>query len=124
MELAHAIDISEQNESPRVFILAGELPDTFVILGGVSAYWLNVDGRKTGELKLFRAEGDEEYWTSSFVERSRDLIFVYEAGVLILDSKLNVTFHKKKFYNDVLVSVADDGINFVRDHDDAWFMKI
>ena len=124
LELDRAIDISEQLESPRISIVEGVLADTFVLLGGERAYWLTIDGKKTSDLKLFRTEGDEEYWTANIVKRPGDLIFIYEAGVLILNSKLEVTLHRQKFYNDILVSVEDNTLKFVRDHNTEWFMPI
>jgi hypothetical protein len=124
LELDHAIDVSEMLEFPRIFVVEGELADTLVLLGGERAYWLTVAGKKTADLKLFRREADEEYWTTKIIERRGDLIFIYEAGVLILNSRLEATFHREKFYNDILVSVEDNTLKFVRDHDEVWFMQI
>src|SRR5262245_31041576 len=78
VELRAAVDISEQLDCPRIFVIEGRPRDTLLLLGGEKAYWLRSNGVVKAESPLFRKWGEEEYWTTRIVEHGSEVIFIYE----------------------------------------------
>jgi hypothetical protein len=124
LELPHAVDVSEQESKPRVFIVVDRLGSTFMIFGGPIAYLLGRDISPLGEIKLFRDEIDQEYWKTEFVPRENRLIIIYEAGVLVLDDNLSVRSHQPKLFNDLFQGMDGNAIRFIRDHEQEWLMML
>jgi hypothetical protein len=124
LELPTAVDVSEQLECPRIFIIEGTPLDLFVLFGGVKAYWVSTDGKVQSEFSLFRRSGEEEYWTTVIKEKNAGIIIIYEAGVLAINETLQVQWHEPKFFNDDFVGIEGDALNFVRDHDLRWLMRL
>jgi hypothetical protein len=93
-------------------------------LGGTRLHHLAADGSRRGATELFRRSADQEYWQTKIVERERDLIVIYEAGVLVIDETLKIPFHQPKLYNDVFSNIEGNEIRFVRDHDREWVMAL
>ena len=52
------------------------------------------------------------------------MIVIYEVGLLMLDAKLRVRWHQRKYINDVFVGIEQGLIKFVRDHELAWAVRI
>jgi len=50
------------------------------------------------------------------------LIFIYEAGVLAIDERLQVLMHEGKLLNNFFVGIEDNALKFVRDHEQDWLM--
>ncbi|HEY8185264.1 MAG TPA: hypothetical protein VIF64_04295 [Pyrinomonadaceae bacterium] len=124
LELLSAVDFSEQLEHPRVFQIEGSVVGHFLIMGGEKVYKITVAGELEKEIRLFRNRGEEEYWDTLIIQRPHDLIVIYEAGVLVIDSGLDGRFHKRKLFNDIFVATEGDVLKFVRDHDTEWSMKL
>lgn len=124
LELPSAVDVSELISDPRIFIIEGKLLDQVLLFGGGQCYVVGSQGAVEHSFSLFRSEGDEEYWVTTFLERAPDLIIVYEAGVLAIDASFTVLWHQRKYYNDVLDGVEEDRLIFVRDHDTKWQMSL
>ena len=124
LDLPSAVDVSEQINEPRIFLIEGIDPEKFLIFGGEIAFWLNTKGVELSHLKLFRKNGLEEYWTTTIVEQPAKLIIIYEAGVLVMDESLKVLLHKPKLINDFFVGFDNRAIRFVRDHDKEWLMPL
>ena len=123
-DLPGAVDVSEQLEEPRVFVIEGVDTNRFFIFGGENAFWVSTDLTETSRLDLFRKAGLEEYWTTTVLEQSRTLIFIYEAGVLAIDERLQVLLHREKLINDFFVAIEHDALKFVRDHEEEWLMPL
>jgi hypothetical protein len=115
--------MSQQLESPRLFVIEKNPPDSFVIFGGERVYWVTDEGKFLHETSLFRRLDCSEYWTTQVIEDRQRIIVIYESGVLALDEDLRVRWHRKKFFNDVFVSSEDDVLKFVQDHDTPWNMR-
>lgn len=124
VELRAAVDVSEQLECPRVFVIEGTPRDTFLLLGGEKAYWLTSDGAVKAESPLFRKWGEEEYWRTQIVEHGSGAIVIYEAGVLAIGETLELRWHKPKLFNDDFVAVEGNTLKFARDHDAEWLMRL
>jgi hypothetical protein len=105
VELRAVVDVSEQLECPRVFVIEGALPDAFLLIGGEKAYEIATDGTVRSEASLFRKWGEEEYWTTRIIEHASGVIVIYEAGVMAIGEDLALRWHTPKFFNDVKGSV-------------------
>jgi hypothetical protein len=119
-----AVDHSERLDYPRVFVIAGKPSDTLVLFGGEQVYWLSTEGKLRKIFKTFRSSDTEEYWETQIIERSRDVVIVYEAGILVIDENLAITCHKQKLFNDFFVSIEGDSIKFLRDQETEWQMQL
>ena len=124
LDLPSAVDISEQLEEPRVLIAEGIDPNRFFVFGGEISFWVSTDLTEIARLDLFRETHLEEYWTTTVLEQPRALIFIYEAGVLAIDERLQVLMHQKKFINDFFLAIEDNALKFVRDHEEEWLMPL
>ena len=124
VDLPSAVDISERLEAPRVFVIEGADPNRFFILGGETGFWVSIDVTQIARLKLFREAGTEEYWETSILEQPQVLIIIYEAGVVVIDERLQVLMHREKLFNDFFVAIEDNALKFVRDHDAEWLMPL
>ena len=124
VDLPGAVDISEELDEPRVFVIEGADPDRFFVFGGEIAFWVSVDLTQIERLKLFRDAGTEEYWATTILEQPQALIIIYEAGVLVIDERLQVLMHQKKFFNDSFITIEENALKFVRDHDEKWLMPL
>jgi hypothetical protein len=124
VSLPAVVDTSEQLECPRVFVVQGEVPDMFMLFGGVKAYWVSVGGKVLSELSLFRRSSEEEYWTTHLVDRDDEIIIIYEAGVLVVNDELQVRWHMPKYFNDDFVGIKGDSLEFMRDQNKAWFVRL
>ena len=124
IDLPSAVDISEQLESPRVFVSEGLDPNRFFLFGGETAFWVNTNLTQVSRFDLFRQTGLEEYWTTTIVEQPQSLIFVYESGVLVIDERLQVVMHHEKLINDFFVAIEDNALRLSRDHEDEWLMPL
>ncbi len=120
LELPRAVDVSELLDESRIHYAIGDRPEVIFIFGGETAYWIDVNGSLASELSIFRTIGDEEYWETTVLRMEDKAIFVYEGGVLAIDTDLKVLWHIKKFYNDVLGESTQDWIRLVRDHDQYY----
>jgi hypothetical protein len=124
LELPSAVDVSERLACPRVFALEGTSRDTFLLFGGERIYWLTSQGAIKAELLLFRKWGEEEYWTTEFIEQGGGVIVIYEGGVLAIDEALKIRWHKPKLFNDQFVAMEGNTLKFVRDHDVERFIRL
>jgi hypothetical protein len=124
LELPSAVDVSERLACPRVFAIEGTPLDTFLLFGGERIYWLTSQGAMKAELLLFRKWGEEEYWTTEFIEQGGGVIVVYEGGLLAIDEALQVRWHKPKLLNDQFVAMEGNTLKFVRDHDVERFIRL
>lgn len=124
IDLPSAVDISEQLDSPRVFVSEGVDPNRFFVFGGEIAFWVSTDLTQVSRFDLFRRTGLEEYWTTTILEQSQSLMFVYESGVLVIDERLQVVTHREKLINDFFVAIEGDAVRFSRDHEDEWLMPL
>lgn len=123
-ELHAVVDVSEQIEHPRVFVIEGALPDAFLVVGGERAYRMTIDGMVTTEASLFRKWGEEEYWTTRIIEHGSCLIVIYEAGVMAIGQDLALRWHTRKLLNDDFLAVEGDALKFRRDNDTEYFIQI
>lgn len=121
--LPAAVDVSEQLSTPRVFIIEGRSPDTFMLFGGERLYWVSPDGDTRSE-KLFRERGWEEYWTTEIIEQQRAAIIIYESGVIMIDEALQVRWHARKYFNDSFIAVEGSVLRFRQDGQDEWSIRI
>ena len=124
LDLPGGVDISEQLDVPRVFVIEGVDRERFFVFGGEVAFLISANIKEIARFDLFRSYGEAEYWTTTVLERPSALIIVYEAGVLLIDESLKVLMHKKKLFNDFFVAIDDNGLKFVRDHQDEWHMPL
>ncbi len=123
LRLDAAVDVAESLDRSRVFVIEGKPESTFLIMGGVRAYWIAASGAVNGSMALFRRTGEEEYWTAQFVETETKLFFVYESGILAINETLEVRWHKAKLFNDKLVGVVEGALVFVQDEADEWRLR-
>ena len=123
-ELRAAVDVSEHLSNPRVFIIEGTSPDTFLLFGGERMYWLSTSGEVKSEFVTFREWGDEEYWVTDIIQHQRAIVIIYELGVLMIDEALRVRWHQPKYFNDDLVTVEGDALKFSRDGEEEWFIRL
>jgi hypothetical protein len=125
-ELPAAVDVSEELSIPRIFIIEGADPNTFMLFGGERLYWISTGGEVNSEIALFRELGEAEYWTTDIIQRdgAAAVVIIYEAGVLMIDEALQVRWHKPKLYNDLFVAVEENVLKFRRDHEEEWFMRL
>lgn len=123
-ELRAAVDVSEQLAKPRVFIIEGTPPSTFLLFGGERLYWVSTNGEVKSEIALFREWGWEEYWTTEFIQQQDAIVIIYESGVLMIDEALQIRWHKRKYFNDDLAAVEGTTLKFIRDGQEAWFMRL
>jgi len=124
LELPGGVDISEQLRAPRFFMIKGMSDSRLFIFGGENAYWLSTEGKIENVLKTFRTYADAEYWETKIIERSSDIVIIYEAGVLVVDEALTIKCHKSKLFNDVFSSIEGDSLRLLRDHDTEWQMQL
>ena len=124
LDLPDAVDISEQLEAPRVFVVEGVDQSLFFVFGGQTCFWVSTDLREADRLTLFRETHLEEYWTTTVLEQPNTLIFIYELGVLVIDERLRVLMHEGKLLNDVFVGIEVNTLKFVRDHEQEWLMPL
>ena len=124
LELPAAVDISEQLETPRIFVIEGKPNETFVLFGGERIYWISTGGRVEKDFQTFRTAPYTEYWGTKIIERPRDVVLIYEAGVLVMDEDLRIGCNKAKFFNDFFVAIEGDWITLLRDHDTEWRMQL
>lgn len=124
LDLPSAVDISEQLEAPRVFVVEGDDRNLFLFFGGETCFWVTTDLTEVNRLDLFRETGLEEYWTTTVLEQPHALIFIYESGVLAIDDRLQVLMHEGKLINDSFLGIADNALKFVRDHEQEWLMPL
>ncbi len=124
VELRAAVDVSEQIECPRVFVIEAAHRDTFLLLGGEKAYWLTSDGAVKAEFPLFRKWGEEEFWTMQILDHGSGVLVIYEAGVIAIDEALQVRWHKPKLLNDQFMALEGNVLKFARDHDAEWFVRL
>jgi hypothetical protein len=124
LQLAQCVDLSQQLEAPRVFVIEGTPPDRFLIFGGEKMYWLTPEGLILEEFRLLREQRHEEYWQTQIVGCSDGILAIYEGGVVAIDENLQVRWQKKKFFNDVFVGLEDGFLNFVQDDDTLWRMRV
>ena len=123
VNLPSCVDVSEQLDEPRIFIIEGA-PDRFFVFGGEIAYWLTTDGTHITPFELFRTYSDAEYWTTTILEQPESVIIIYEAGVVVINEALKVLTHKRKLFNDFFVAIEHQAIKFRRDHEDEWLMQL
>jgi hypothetical protein len=95
-----------------------------LIFGGEIAFWIRTDLTQIARLDLFRQSRFEEYWTTTILDQTTALIIIYEFGVLVIDETLKVLMHKKKLMNDFFVSIENNVLKFVRDHEEEWLMPL
>jgi hypothetical protein len=124
LELPAAADVGEEHRIPRLFLIGGNSEDSVFIFGGEKAYRLSTKGEVEGVVQTFRSFEDAEYWATKFIQRAHDIVIIYEAGVMVLNETLNVTFQKRKLFNDFFVSMEADSIKFVTDHETEWHMQL
>ncbi len=124
LELQAALDISERLRMPRIFVIEGKPNETFAIFGGERIYWVSTAGKIEKDFQTFRAYADAEYWETKLIERPRDAVLIYEAGVSVIDEDLRIRCHKAKFINDFFVAIEGDSITLLRDHDTEWRMQL
>ncbi len=124
VELRASVDVSEQLECPRVFVIEGAPRDAFLLFGGEKAYWLTSDGAVKAESPLFRKWGEEEFWTMRILDHGSGVVVIYEAGVMAIDEALQVRWHKLKLLNDQFVALEGNVLKFARDDDAEWFMHL
>jgi hypothetical protein len=124
LTLSSAVDISEQLDCPRIFVIEGTRDDLLVLFGGKTAYWLTIDGRIKEQSSLFRRWSEAEYWTTEVVNYKDELILIYEAGVMVINDLLQITLHRRKLLNDFFAGLDGQMLKFRRDHDDEWLMPL
>lgn len=124
VDLPSAVDVSEELDEPRIFVIEGANTDKFFIFGGENAFWVSIDVTEITRLNLFREYRDQEYWTTTILEQPKALIIIYEAGVLVINEALKVLTQKPKFFNDFFVAIEEKGIKFLRDHEEEWLMPM
>jgi hypothetical protein len=124
VELRAAADVSEQLSCPRVFVIEGRSPDTFLLFGGERMYWLSTGGAVKSELVTFRKWGDEEYWVTDIIQQQAAVVIIYELGVLMIDEALQVRWHQSKYFNDDLAAVEGGALKFSRDGQEEWFIRL
>lgn len=122
--LHDAVDLGEMLDVPRVFLLEGTLSDRFMLLGGCTAYALATDGAIISTFRLLRTRGTEEYWSMQFVKWRSNLVVVFEAGILVIDSELRPVWQHGKLFNDTFVSLEGDTLTFLRDHEEKWQLQV
>ncbi len=123
-ELSAAVDVSERLLNPRVFVIEGASPDTFLLFGGEKLYWVSTTGVVRSEFATFREWGNEEYWVTEIVQQKAAIVIIYESGVLMIDEALQVRWHQPKYFNDNLVAVAGNALQFRRDGKDEWLIRL
>lgn len=124
VELRAVVDVSEQLERPRVFVIEGALPDAFLLIGGENAYRITLDGMVKAEASLFRKWGEEEYWATRIIEHASGLIVIYEAGVMAIGEDLALRWHTRKLLNDDFTAIERNALKFCRDNDTEYFIQI
>lgn len=124
IDLASAVDVSEELDAPRVFISEGVDLNRFFVFGGEIAFWVSTDLTQVSRLDLFRRTGLEEYWSTTILEQPQSLIFIYESGVLVIDERLQFVMHREKLINDFFLAIEGDALRFSRDHEDEWLMPL
>ena len=124
VELRAAVDVSEDLSIPRIFIIEGACPNTFMLFGGERLYWISTSGEVNSEIALFRELGESEYWTTNIIQQEGAVVIIYEAGVLVIDGALQVRWHKPKLYNDFFVAVEGNVLKFRRNHEEEWFLRL
>ena len=122
-ELRAAVDVSEHLSNPRVFIIEGTSPDTFLLFGGERLYWVSATGAVKSEFTTFREWGNEEYWVTEIIRQQDAIVIIYESEVLMIDEALRVRWHQSKYFNDDLVTVEGDALKFSRDGEE-WFIRL
>jgi hypothetical protein len=123
-ELRAAVDVSEQLSNPRVFIIEGTSPDTFLLFGGERLYWVSANGEVKSEFATFREWGSEEYWVTDIIPQQDALVIIYESGVLMIGEALQVRWHQSKYFNDDLVAVEGRALKFSRDGQEEWIIRL
>jgi hypothetical protein len=123
-ELRAAVDVSEHLSNPRVFIIEGTSPDTFLLFGGERMYWISPNGAVKSEFATFREWGNEEYWMTEIIHQQGALVTIYDSGVLMIDEALQVRWHQSKYFNDDLAAVEGGALKFSRDGQEEWFMRL
>jgi hypothetical protein len=97
-ELRAAVDVSERLANPRVFVIEGTSPDTFLLFGGERMYLVSTNGEVKSEFATFREWGYEEYWVTDIIQQQAAIVIIYESGVLMIDEALQVRWHKFKYF--------------------------
>lgn len=124
VELRAAVDVSERLSAPRIYVIEGTSPDTFLLFGGEKLYWVSMDGQVKSELATFRECGDEEYWVTEIIQRQDAIVIVYESGVLMIDEALQVRWSQIKYLNDDLVAIEGNALKFSRDGAEEWILRL
>jgi hypothetical protein len=124
LELSAAMDISEQLQAPRIFVIEGKPNETFAIFGGERIYWISTAGKVVKDFQTFRTYAEAEYWETKIINRPSDAVLIYESGVSVIDEDLRIRCHKIKFFNDFFAALEGDSITLLRDHDVKWRMQL
>src|SRR5882762_6308441 len=69
LDLPSAVDIGERLEYARVFAIEGDDPSHVLLLGGVNAYCLSNQCKVVDQFELYRKHGEEEYWSTTIVDK-------------------------------------------------------
>jgi hypothetical protein len=114
------VDVSQQIPHPRVHVIRGAESARAFIFGGEKAVWL-ADGRVDKELTTYRDFDYTEYWVTHFFETAVGLLIAYEFGLLLLDQRLNVKWHRFKYLTDYVRSIDQHAIFLVSyDEEHHW----
>jgi hypothetical protein len=126
LNLPTAVDVSELEEEPRVFVIEGRNPSTAMLFGGETIYWLTNNGKieRTYHTQRTNEGSDTEYWVTELHQVGAKTVIIYEAGVLCLDESLEVLWGTRKYYNDFSRGIIDGRLRFLRDHDEEWFLNL
>ncbi|XXT23853.1 hypothetical protein WME94_20160 [Sorangium sp. So ce429] len=123
IDLPNAIDTSGGPTENRIWILVNGDETRLITMGGLVAYWLTDAGNICNQTNLHREPSDEEFWDIQFLDNRGEQIVIYEGGVLLIDTHMDVRWHIKKRYNDYFDGVDADALHFVCE-DESWKLMV
>jgi hypothetical protein len=108
LKLKSIVDLSEALHSPRVFVASGKRQNIIFIFGGTTSYWIDDNLHIKDTLILKRDLCEVEFWSTTVNPVTKGLLVIYEGGMFLLDSSLNLLWHQKKLFNDRLGVIGPD----------------
>jgi hypothetical protein len=115
LELSSAVDVSEQINVARIFVVEGHSSDYFLVFGGEILYWLGRDGKLLREFKTLRDFDLVEYWKTYYYVQESFIVIIYESDIIKINNNLEVVWHRPKHLIDCLLGAEDGKLRFERD---------
>jgi len=123
--LENAVDSSNLEESPVIWLLESDNSSCFWILGGRFAYKLDKTLRSVEQLQVGREQDSFECLPSQVLDSGRYVAFIQDCGFTVFNEFLTVVVHKKKYPDEILVGEAESTYTFERqDNGKRWSIDV